>query len=100
MADETGGEVTRVEAIAVYFKVRPNIWIDGRELADVAGAYAWRTRISELRKAPFLMNIENRQTRISRPYGAPYVLSEYRYIVPTVTVHELASREVRTQRLF
>lgn len=34
-----------------YFRARPNVWLPVRELATVGGFAAWRTRISEARKA-------------------------------------------------
>lgn len=64
--------------LAAYFANRPNVWIDGRAL-EFAGRYAWRTRVSELRKPPFSMTIENRQRRITREDGMRVTVSEYRY---------------------
>ena len=72
--------LTRVAALARYFRARPQVWIDGRELAGVGGAYAWRTRLSDLRHAPFWMVIENRQRRIVAVEGRPAVRSEYRFV--------------------
>jgi hypothetical protein len=71
--------VSRAERLASLFKRCPRQWFDGRELAIVAGAYAWRTRVSELRRAPFLMNVENRQ-RVTDVAGARITISEYRYV--------------------
>ena len=59
---------TLIARLAQFVRQRPFVWIDGRELALVGGAYAWRTRISELRRAPFHMTIENRQRTVR---GAP-----------------------------
>jgi hypothetical protein len=61
------------------FNDRPNEWIDGQALAEVAGSYAWRTRVSDLRRAPFHMRIENRQRRVTRNDGSSYTISEYRF---------------------
>ena len=70
--------------LAAHFKANVGRWIDGRELATVAGAYAWRTRVSELRKAPWLMTIENREMRGRRLTASNewrnVVTSEYRYV--------------------
>jgi hypothetical protein len=33
--------------VAAYFTARPNVWIDGRDLSRVGGAYAWRSRVSD-----------------------------------------------------
>lgn len=78
-----GKQVTRVSRLAAFFRQRPDCWIDGRLLAPIAGQYAWRTRISDLRRAPFLMTIENRQRTIQTENG-PVVISEYRFVPPTV----------------
>ena len=59
--------------LAAFLKARPNQWIDGRELATIAGAYGWRTRVSDLRRPPYSLTIENRQRREGQ-----YVVSEYR----------------------
>jgi hypothetical protein len=68
---------TRAAALAQFFRERPGRWIDGRELAAIAGAYAWRTRISDLRRPPFSMHIVNRQRGVA---GAAACVSEYRFI--------------------
>lgn len=78
-----GKQETRVHRLAAFFLERPGCWVDGRVLAPIAGAYAWRTRISDLRRAPFLMTIENRQRTIQAGDG-PCVISEYRYQPMTV----------------
>ena len=67
--------MTRAAVIAAYFKAHPDRWLDGRELATVGGAYAWRTRISDARRSG--MTIENRVRRIGR-----VAISEYRYTPP------------------
>jgi hypothetical protein len=74
-----GAVMNRTEALAGFFALRPNQWVDGRSLS-FAGSYAWRTRISDLRKPPYGMQIENRQRRMSRPDGSRYTISEYRYV--------------------
>ena len=66
---------THVERLADYFRARPGQWIDGRELGAVAGAYAWRSRVSDCRRPPHSLTIENRQRAQN---GA--VVSEYRYV--------------------
>lgn len=63
------------EAVATYFKAHPEQWIDGRTLAQIGGAYAWRTRVSDARRQ--LGTIENRIRRIGR-----VKVSEYRYQPP------------------
>ena len=58
--------------LASFFREHPNCWIDGREIALIAGAYGWRSRVSDLRRAPFWLQIENRQRR-----ERGFVVSEY-----------------------
>lgn len=65
---------TMAARAAALFRSRPNQWIDGREFAQACGYAGWRTRISDIRRAPFNMEIENRQYREGR-----YVVSEYRW---------------------
>lgn len=71
---------SRTEALAAFFKARPNIWVSGLNLASIAGGYAWRTRVSDLRGAPFNMTIENRQRRVVEPGGRRFIVSEYRFV--------------------
>jgi hypothetical protein len=78
-----GKEVTRAERLASFFRERPGCWIDGRMLGAIAGSYAWRTRVSDLRRAPFYMQIENRLRTIETENG-PVLISEYRLVPPTV----------------
>lgn len=56
-------EPTYTERVAALFKARPGVWIPWYELARIGGAMAWRTRVSDVRKAPFLMTIENKIER-------------------------------------
>lgn len=72
--------MTRLEALAAFFRARPGVWVDGRELSTLAGTYAWRSRCSDLRRAPYSMAIANRQRRVKRPDDTSFVIiSEYRY---------------------
>jgi hypothetical protein len=57
-------------------------WFDGRLLAEVGGAYAWRTRASDLRRAPWYLDVENKQERITCPDGSTVVVSCYRIVAP------------------
>jgi len=66
---------SRTSTLATFFRQRPNQWIDGKVLSEIAGGYAWRTRVSNLRHAPFFMTIENRQRRVR-----DFVISEYRFL--------------------
>lgn len=64
------------------FKERPGRWISWQELSEVAGACAWRTRVSDLRLMCH-MHIENRTTRLTLTDGTRVVMSEYRYLPHT-----------------
>ncbi len=68
------------DRLDAYFRARPNVWLDGLELAKVAGSYAWRSRCSNLRQRG--MTIENRQRRpeYARGRATGQVVSEYRYV--------------------
>jgi hypothetical protein len=71
-----------IESLAIFFGAHRGEWIDGRQLLQIAGAYAWRSRVSELRRPPFGLEIENRVRRVKRPDGTTFRTSEYRW--PTV----------------
>lgn len=77
-----------VDKLAAFFRAHSGVWIDGRELAGEGGAYAWRTRLSDLRRPPYAMVIENRQRRVRRPDGSRVVVSEYRYGPPDAASQE------------
>jgi hypothetical protein len=61
------------DRLAAYLLQRPGIYIDGLELAKVGGAYAFRTRISELR-TQLGMDVRNRQRKRGH-----ITISEYAY---------------------
>jgi hypothetical protein len=69
------------DKLEAFFKARPHAWIDGKELANVAGGYGWRSRCSDLRKRG--MTVENRQ-RMKIIHGfmgvSRFKVSEYRYV--------------------
>ena len=71
---ELVGRSTYCARLAAYLLERRGMWIDGLELAKVGGAYAFRTRLSDLRRAPWHLTIENRQRRTE----GGMVISEYR----------------------
>ena len=73
------GKVSLTAKLAAYFTAHPNVWIDGMTLSQIAGHYAWRSRVSDLRKPPYGMTIENRQRRV-RGFGGEILMSEYRYV--------------------
>ena len=51
--------------LARYFLAREGQWVNARELLTVAGFAAWRSRLAELRFAPWSMKIENRTRRVN-----------------------------------
>lgn len=65
------------DKLARFFAKREGQWIDGRELATVAGAYGWRSRCSDLRQRG--LQIDNRQRRVRTANGT-VVISEYRFV--------------------
>ena len=69
---------SKADQLADFFRARPNEWIDGKVLASLAGGYAWRTRVSDVRRPPHSLTIENRQRRIRTATGSTYIVSEYR----------------------
>jgi len=66
------------DTVAALFKAQPGIWLDGLTIAQVGGAYASRTRISECR-TQLGMRIENRVRTLSNGSRR----SEYRYLAPS-----------------
>ena len=66
---------TMASKVAALLQSKPDEWIDGREFLKIAGAYGWRTRISDCRRAPWFLTIENRQRRVNG-----YTVSEYRLV--------------------
>lgn len=73
--------MTLCARLAAHFSARPGQWIDGRELGQIAGAYAWRSRVSDLRHPPFNLTIENRQRKLTTLLGETVTVSEYRLTV-------------------
>ncbi len=41
----------KTQAVIDLFQCRPGVWIDAETLAKVGGFCAWRTRVSDARKA-------------------------------------------------
>jgi hypothetical protein len=40
-----------VEAVKEYLMARPGVWVNAGALQGIGGQFAWRTRVSEARKA-------------------------------------------------
>lgn len=64
----------RVEALLT---ARRGVWVNARELAEVGGFAAWRTRLSNVRRQRGLV-IENRVRMERSESGRRYRVSEYR----------------------
>jgi hypothetical protein len=62
------------DRVAAYFKAHPDRWLDGRELAQVGGYAAYRTRISDCR-TELGMDIINRTYR-----KGGLTISEYKLV--------------------
>jgi hypothetical protein len=75
--------VTLVDRLQAFLEARPNEWVDGLALAQIAGAYAWRTRLSDLRQRGLV--IENRVRRVEQRFK----VSEYRLVVRQVGQQQL-----------
>lgn len=73
--DEPWNRNTMAARLARFFREHPHEWIDGEVLAGICGRYGWRTRASQIRRAPFSMVIENRQYKRGK-----FTVSEYRYV--------------------
>jgi hypothetical protein len=70
------------ESLAAYFQAHSNEWVDARQLLSIAGFAGWRTRISDLRKPPFSMEIQNRVYKQVNLAGERYTVSEYKFVAP------------------
>ena len=67
---------SRLERLAQFFREHPHQRYDGaRELATIGGRYAWRSRISDLRRSPYGYQIDNRQRAMKRIDGTGYTVS-------------------------
>ncbi len=80
-------KVTYCARVAAYFKAHSGQWVDGRVLATIGGAYAWRTRVSECR-TQLGMVVLNRERKVDG-----YTVSEYRYELPAETQAALGEAE-------
>jgi hypothetical protein len=70
---------TFTAAVARYFRQRPGQWVQATELERVGGRQAWRTRVSDARRAYGLV-IENRCRMVVEADGSRWKLSEYRWV--------------------
>lgn len=75
---------SRADALAAFFRQHPNRWISALDLMPIAGQLSWRSRVADLRRAPYNLGIENRLRSVRRPDGSRLQVSEYRNRVETV----------------
>lgn len=80
--------VSLTDRLEAFFRQHPREWVDGKKLGEIAGGYAWRTRVSDLRKRGHV--IENRVRRQS-DCDRVWKVSEYRYVPPAQSLLDLAS---------
>lgn len=78
MADIRQSTTSRTARLAAFLQAHPDQWHDGAGIiAEIAGRYAWRSRLSDARRR-YGLHIANRQRRVKRPDGSTFVVSEYR----------------------
>lgn len=67
------------DRLEAYLRARPNIWIDGKTLAQSFGGYGWRSRVSDVRRRG--LRIDNRViTHRDERTHTSYKSSLYRYV--------------------
>jgi hypothetical protein len=71
--------VTLNQRLEEFLKARPDIWIDGEDLGKIAGKYAWRSRVSDLRLKRGMV-ILNAVVNVTDAQGKPFKRSLYRYV--------------------
>lgn len=64
---------TLLQRLATHFKSHSNEWIDGLDLQSVAGSYAWRSRLAELR-TKLGLDVENKLERNDGVVKSSYML--------------------------
>jgi hypothetical protein len=76
--------MTLTDRLERFFREHPNTWIDGKDLAGTAGTYAWRSRVSDVRKRFKAQggDILNRQKRIYISKDTCVVRSDYQAVLP------------------
>jgi hypothetical protein len=76
--------MTLTDRLERFFREHPNTWIDGKDLAGTAGTYAWRSRVSDVRKRFKAQggDILNRQKRIYINKDTCVVRSDYQAVLP------------------
>ena len=72
--------------VARLLIARRGQWVDGREISKVGGYAAFRTRLSDLRHAPWHLDIRNRVRTVEGEDGETFKISEY-VLMPEATHH-------------
>ena len=67
-----------MDRVLARLQQTPNVWVDARELADVGGFAAWRTRVSNLRKHGY--QIENQWYDVRQRDGRTFRVSLYKLV--------------------
>lgn len=70
------------ERVIALLESKRGQWVDGQDIAEVGGCYAWRSRLSDARKPPYNRVIENRQRHLVSMTGKKFTVSEYRLVMP------------------
>jgi hypothetical protein len=71
--------MTLNDKLEAFLRARPNEWIDGRVIAEVAGYAGYRNRITDLRLLRGL-RIDNDKRPFRREDGKTVTKSYYRYV--------------------
>lgn len=71
---------TLCDRVAALLKAREGQWVDGRDIAAVGGYAAYRTRLSDLRRSPYAMQIDNRVRTVEVEPGRFVKISEYKFV--------------------
>jgi len=72
--------MTLNDKLEAYFKEHENEWIDGRALAEIAGFYGWRSRVSNLRRKRGMVIDNDPHVIVKRADGSTFKRSLYRYV--------------------
>lgn len=91
---------SRLEALAAFFIARPNSWQSALDVMPIGGTLSWRSRVADLRRPPWNLNIRNRQRMVRRPDGTKVLISEYRNEVQEVEQRREAGGGASTPLLF
>ncbi len=67
---------TLTDRLLAFLRQHPDQWIDGMELARVAGCYGWRSRVADVRRLGHV--VENRVRTLRAEGGEVRKVSEYR----------------------